>query len=81
MIWAHFHCCEWPNIEKAIWPSGHTGWVGHCSTLSSCNILMFATVLPDHLHVMDLFYAIKFAHLKSHNFQTVCAQAFYCFHV
>ena len=20
----NFHCCKWPNIERKIWPSGHT---------------------------------------------------------
>ena len=23
-FWAKFHHCKWPNIEKTIWPSGHT---------------------------------------------------------
>ena len=23
-FWAKFHRCKWPNIEKTIWPSGHT---------------------------------------------------------
>ena len=27
-FWAKFHRCKWPNIEKTIWPSGHTGHTG-----------------------------------------------------
>ena len=23
-LWATFHRCKWPNIEKTIWPSNHT---------------------------------------------------------
>ena len=24
-FWAnYFHCCKWPNLEKTIWPYGHT---------------------------------------------------------
>ena len=23
-FWTNFNCCKWPNIQKSLWPSGHT---------------------------------------------------------